>query len=380
MNPTPPLLSGISIIIPCAGRILLLESLLQTLHYARIKFPYPSEILLLDNSSASDQKIIQKLAIAYSAKYYLGSHNISQKRNQGVELATYDLVLFLDSDCIVDENILTEHFKMYTTSTIGGCLGLLLFTGESTITWLGVERTGVLNCFGLASEQEETDWGPTANISFRKSAFLEVGGFDPAFSRPGGEDVDLGFRLSQKNWKILCNPNAIGYHSKETWSSFWQVYERFLRYGAADALLIKKHESRIITDFPMSTQYIVLLIVFSILLIPVYGLWGLLMPLVWIWVTIILYPLLPGKQDSPTRTERWSVRAIELILFTALDFGRLLGGIKFREKRAFFTRIIFFGEQLALDWAGTVRSALASIISLFLSLFILQVIINMFQK
>jgi GT2 family glycosyltransferase len=367
-------MNGISIIIPCAGRVHLLENLLQTVQRARVQFPHPSETLLLDNSKPSDQEMIHGLAAAYDAVYRSGSHNISQKRNQGAELASYDLILFLDSDCIVDENILSEHFAAYTAANTGSCLGLLLFTGEDTTTWLSVERTGVLSCFYLAAEQEETNWGPTANISFRRDAFLEIGGFDPAFSRPGGEDVDLGFRLSNAGWRIYCNPKALVYHSKETWSSFWQVYERFLRYGAADALLIKKHASRTITDFPMSMQYTVLLIVVSLLYVPSYGLWGLLLPFLWTGLTFIVYPLLPGKKESRDQQDRWLVRALELILFTALDFGRLLGGIKFCEKRAFYTRIIFFDGQLALDWPGVVRSALASAVSLFLSLLLFQLL------
>lgn len=365
---TSSLMNGISVIIPCAGRVHLLENLLQTVQRAQSLFPNPSEILLLDNSNHSDQEAIRKLAAAYGAVYYLGSHNISQKRNMGVESAVYDLILFLDSDCIVDENILSEHFNSYKASNTGSCLGLLLFTGKDTTTWLSVERTGVLSCFSLAAEQDETNWGPTANISFRRSAFLEIGGFDLAFSRPGGEDVDIGFRLTEAGWQMCCNPKALAYHTKETWSSFWQVYERFLRYGAADALLIKKHVSHTITDFPMSTQYVVILVVFSILCIPAYGSWSLLMPLLWIGITLIVYPFLPGKQKSLTSQESWLVRALELILFTALDFGRLLGGIKYREKRAFYTRIIFFDEQLSLDWPGAVRSGLTSTISLFLTL------------
>lgn len=370
-------MNGISVIIPCAGRVHLLEALLLTVQRARARFPHPSETLLLDNSNPLDQETIRGLAAAYDTTYYTGSHNISQKRNKGVELAAYDLILFLDSDCIVDENILSEHFDSYVTSNTGSCLGLLLFTGEDTNTWLSVERTGVLSCFTLAAAQDETNWGPTANISFRREAFLEIGGFDPAFSRPGGEDVDIGFRMTEAGWRMCCNPKALAYHSKETWSSFWQVYERFLRYGAADALLIKKHPSRTMVDFPMSTQYFVLLITFSILCIPVYGFWSLLMPFIWIGITFIVYPLLLGKQKSQTTQESWLVRALELILFTALDFGRLMGGIKYREKRALFTRIIFFDEQLSLDWLGAVRSGLASAISLFLTLLFFQLLFTL---
>ena len=57
-------IDGISVIIPCAGRVQLLENLLQTVQRARARFPHPSETLLLDNSKPSDQESIRKLAAA----------------------------------------------------------------------------------------------------------------------------------------------------------------------------------------------------------------------------------------------------------------------------------------------------------------------------
>lgn len=365
---------GVSIIIPCAGRIPLVEKLLQSVRRAQSNFPLPSEVLLLDNSRPADQEEVKRLAATYEAAFYPGSSNISEKRNQGAKLASHDIILFLDSDCTVDENILTEHIKSYLTANTASCLGLLLFTGEDTPTWKSVERTGVLSCFSMAAEQTSTDWGPTANISFRREAFLQIGGFDPTFSRPGGEDVDLGFRLTAAGYEMRCNQNALAYHTKETWSSFRQVYERFLRYGSADALLIRKHAHRTITDLPMSTQYAVLLAIFSVFCIPFYGGWSLLLPILSTLITLIVYPLLPGDHGATSEQASWFVRAQELVLYTALDFGRLLGGIKYREKRAFYTRIVFFDGQLPLDWPGVVHSTLASAIAMFLSIILFNLL------
>ena len=368
--------SGISILIPCAGRIMLLEKLLHSVHQACKIFQLPSEIILLDNSRVDERGKVRELALIYNAFYHIGSDNLSQKRNKGAHLASYDLILFLDSDCVVDENILHEHFYAYTSPETAGCLGLLNFVGQDTTTWMSVERTGVLECFSIPNYQETTLWGPTANISFRKDLFLDVGGFDNAFSRPGGEDVDLGFRLTGAGWSICCNPAAIAYHTKETWASFWQVYERFVRYGAADALLIKKHPSHTIMDFPMSTQYAVILSVLVFLWFPLIGYWSTLLPFMWAGFSIAIYSSISNQQKTTNQEVAWYIRAQELILYTGLDFGRLIGAFQRQEPKAFYKRVTFFEEQLSVDWTGVSQSSLASILSLFATLLILSLIIQ----
>lgn len=58
-----------------------------------------------------------------------------RKRNVGAREAKYDIVLFLDSDCIATPNLLNEHYKMYTDDHVGAVAGLLEFVGEDT--WFG---------------------------------------------------------------------------------------------------------------------------------------------------------------------------------------------------------------------------------------------------
>lgn len=361
------LLDGISILIPCAGRTSLLEALLKSVQDARQAFHSPTEVLLLDNSKSWETEKVKKLANSYDASYHAGSNNLSQKRNRGIELAKYDLVLFLDSDCLVDKNILDEHYKAYLDLNVGGCLGSLTFVGKNTRIWASVEQTGVLESFNIPVNQSDTLWGPTANISFRRRALLEVGGFDVAFSRPGGEDVDLGFRMTDAGWKISCNPAAVAYHSKDTWSSFREVYGRFLRYGSADALLIRKHPSRTIVDFPLTTHYTVLLSIFALAWLPLTNYWSLLLPLVWSILSILFYAIITKLSNKSLTHNSW-ISIMELILFTGLDFGRLIGALKYREMQAIYKRIIFFDDQFAVDWPGMSMSVLASTLALLTTL------------
>jgi GT2 family glycosyltransferase len=366
---------GVSVVIPCAGRVELLGALLVSLQEARAVFPYPVEVLLLDNSTSADRQQIAKLATTNNATFISGSSNISEKRNQGARSASYELILFLDSDCTVDSQILLEHFNAFKSGQIAGCLGNLIFTGPDTSTWKSVERTGVLECFSIPDGLQSVQWGPTANISFRRDVFLAVGGFDPSFSRPGGEDVDLGFRLQKSEFSIHCNPKAIAFHTKETWATFGQVFERFLRYGSADALLIKKHPDHSLYDFPMVSQYLVLLLLFSLLWWPLQGIVNIFLPVIWILLSIGIHTVMGLLYERDSQAT-WRVHAEQLILLTGLDFGRLIGAVRHRQFSAVYRRIIFFEDQLSVDWSGVTRSSLAFLLALFFTLLINSILVS----
>lgn len=364
---------GISIVIPCAGRVELIGNLLDSIQQAKPLFQHPLEILLLDNSPLKDQELIKTLARKNGAIFVAGSTNLSEKRNQGAYLATHELVLFLDSDCTVDPKILHEHFKTFESGRTAGCLGNLIFTGQDTYTWKSVELTGVLDCFNIAERQQSVMWGPTANISFHRDAFLAVGGFDTSFSKPGGEDVDLGFRLHKSGFQILCNPQAIAFHTKETWSTFSQVTDRFLRYGSADALLIKKHHCHSLFDFPMVSQFGVLLIFFSLLWAFLGSIVNILTPLTWLALTMVIHTTI-GTIKSENKKTTWHIHTKQLILLTALDFGRLIGAFRHREPSALYKRIIFYDTQIASEWTGVIQSSWIFLLALFLALIINSVL------
>jgi GT2 family glycosyltransferase len=46
----------------------------------------------------------------------------------------------------------------------------------------------------------------------RRSVFQDVGGFDPAFGRGYYEDIDLGRRINQRNWRMGVHPDTFIYH------------------------------------------------------------------------------------------------------------------------------------------------------------------------
>lgn len=247
-------IDGISIVVATKGRVKLLEDLLIGIKEARRLYNNPSETILVDDSNPSDQAEIAKLCEKYDAHLEKYTSSVAMKRNHGVKISKYELVLFLDSDCNPVPEILKLHESYYTENTVGAVAGPLEFVGDENRFWKCVRLTPYLICFKMPYWGETVPWGATANFSVRKSVYLEVGGFSEVFpNKPGGEDVDLGLLITEAGYKIMSAPKAIVYHAKETWSQKKQMYRRAWYYGAADYYLVDRHPKMICSAVPKRT-------------------------------------------------------------------------------------------------------------------------------
>ena len=132
-------LNGISIVIATKGRVKLLEDLLISVKEARSNFEKPSEVLLVDDSKAEDVVAINEMCKKYDARRIEFGPSVPEKRNVGAREAQYDIVLFLDSDCIATPNLLNEHYKLYTDEKVGGVAGYLEFVGDSVMGMIVTE-------------------------------------------------------------------------------------------------------------------------------------------------------------------------------------------------------------------------------------------------
>lgn len=171
-------------------------------------------------------------------------------RNAGAEVASGDVVAFIDDDAIADEHWVEELAEVYETKDVPAAGGKMTpawvagkpeFLPEEFYWLVGVTHRG----FGpdgdaeLAGEVRNT-FG--SNISFRRDVFLDLGGFDTAIGgRKGdanlqGGETELCARLSEEyGYGVYYNPQAevshkvFEYRTKLGWlldRAFWQGYSK----------------------------------------------------------------------------------------------------------------------------------------------------------
>ncbi|MCL0095333.1 glycosyltransferase [Dehalococcoidia bacterium] len=363
------MLKGISVIIPAKGRVNYLEKLLEGLVEAKQYTSIPVEIIIVDDSHKEIQSGIKSLCEKFQAGYYYLEGSISEKRNHGTKIAKSSVVLFVDSDCEVHYNLLNEHLRCYNNEEIAGCLGITEFVGKKTWVWSVIEKMPFLRPFQWAETKDYVPWGPCTNISFRKEVIEKTNGFKSVLPpKEGGEDVDLGYRITISGYKICCNSNAKAFHTRETWAKWIQLIERTFRYGRAEYYLMKGHPKNIFLDVPKNTLIFFILMMLSIYKAPINNtLLPVIIPFLWLIITIFIqssfalkYHLIKGNWKDIVPL------FFALVLEWLFEMGTLIECIKKGDLKFLPYRFIYIEDQLLGRWYWGIVKVWGLIISLFI--------------
>ena len=167
------------------------------------------EVIVVDDGSTDNSLDLIK---DYSSIKLIRQENRgpAAARNLGVKHAKGRYIVFTDSDCIVNKHWLEyieEGFKNYPK--ISGLGGEIL---NGNLSLMG--KVSHLIDFGGNVDNKEgfikTMSIPSANISYKRDIFIEIGGFNEKLVTM--EDRELNWRFVKNNHKILCYPQVKVFH------------------------------------------------------------------------------------------------------------------------------------------------------------------------
>lgn len=288
-------MKGLSIITATHGRTRLVGAMLESLFTERQSVDFPVEAILVDSSQPDEARIIARACNDLQAIYHHHPrNNVREKRNLAVTMAQYDHILFIDSDCKAEPGLLREHYQsLQKDERVGGVIGVTRFVGPDTPLFRVIEKTSLLDAFNYAKRHTIVPWGPTCNISYRKAILVDLDSFNESFPfRLGGDDTDLGLRVTDSGYQIVSNPRAVVTHTKETWSGVRLITPRVFRWGRMHFHLMRMHPKRVYYDFPTLSGILVMLCFLA--LAPAYfeAWWLLLLPLLWLAVELLIESLI----------------------------------------------------------------------------------------
>ncbi|MCD6543851.1 MAG: glycosyltransferase [Flavobacteriaceae bacterium] len=229
-----------SVIIPIYNRPEELLELLDSL--SKQHFDKPFEIIVVEDGSQlrSDKVIKQfnKLNIKYFFKENSGP---GDSRNFGMQKASGNYFIILDSDCILPDYYLKEvdvALQINFTDAYGGADA----AHESfTIIQKAINysMTSLFTTGGLrGSDKVKSKFQPRSfNMGISKKAFVKTKGFS---KQHYGEDIDLTFKLWKLGFETQFIPKAFVYHKRRT--SWKQFFDQTFNFGAARPILNKMHQ------------------------------------------------------------------------------------------------------------------------------------------
>jgi GT2 family glycosyltransferase len=137
-------------------------------------------------------------------------------RNAGLAATRSPIVLYLDDDVILTDGCLEAHRRAYADPTVGGAVGrirerLLRPNARGPTNRVGYSGRILVNLDADRAAEVEILKG--ANMSLRRRALGEVGGFDEGYTGTALlEDADVSVRLRRRGWRLRFLPDAAVEH------------------------------------------------------------------------------------------------------------------------------------------------------------------------
>lgn len=221
------------------------HELLHVLHSWSAGQDLPFEILVADDGSSDDTLSICRQRWPFECRYIWkpnrGFH-MSKMLNLGIRLAQSDNIFISDTGCLAFPGLLAEHLKHLKPGILVG--GNCTQCDDTTILDYPPEQMAIrgilqsiLTTSCLRHDPRESRHVPlteithtditantlcistTTNISFHRSGWYDLGGYDETYTHYGFQDYEFGYRWFASGRTGLFAPQArninIGYGERK---------------------------------------------------------------------------------------------------------------------------------------------------------------------
>ncbi len=165
-------------------------------------------------------------------------------RNYGAQVAHGEVILFTDADCAPVPHWMRSLLAAFAEPIVAGAKG----------TYLS-DQPGLVPRFVQAEYEDRyrrmagratIDFIDTYSAAYRRTVFLENGGFDARFRVPSCEDQEFSFRLVEKGYRLIFVPEAQVVHLHD--ANLVEYYRRKFNIGFWKVLVTRLHPRRLVED------------------------------------------------------------------------------------------------------------------------------------
>ena len=239
----------ITVVIPTYNRE---TGLMRVLNSLTAQTEKDFEVVVVEDGSRVAEKVVNDFKPKLQNLRYHWQENSgpARARNQGIKLATANLIAFTDDDMKLPadwlEKLLDGFDRHPEVVGVGGYMKAPEEVFQSS-KFAQYEWFVSHDIYHADSREKvggfENPAGGTNNLAFKKEVLEEVNGFDENFPVPAGEDADLKKRLTDKGYKLLYLPLQADHYQPYGLKRF--IRQSFVR-GVGTYYFVNKHEGKIL--------------------------------------------------------------------------------------------------------------------------------------
>lgn len=180
----------------------------------------PLELVIVDMASDTPVRAIEAPFAIHVIRHEGRALPLAAARNAAAQAAAGDQLLFLDVDCIPMRGLVSEmagHLGAHDALICGQAfyLGPQDARGEwDEAKLLAIAKSHPARTFPKVGVRPELNAGLFWSLIFGigRNRFLDLGGFDEAFTGYGAEDTDFGFRARKTDLPLFFMGGAGAFH------------------------------------------------------------------------------------------------------------------------------------------------------------------------
>lgn len=245
----------IRVIIPayCAGEEL--QLCVNRIESELSKFP-DSEIVVVSYNSKLQvtNKSKTQVIVLYSPL------NAGEARNLGAENCENCILVFVDADVIIETNSLRKLLHPLFQGTADATVGNYSIDMQHGKFFQNYKKLYINDAYSKKGFIENEFW--TGYSAIQGNVFQAIEGFSESFCHKGGEDTEIGIRLTKNNYRIYAVAEACGIHLKHY--NFISLLKNDFDKGTRTIVLSLRQKTKLKTNrhAKKSDQYAVLLAFF----------------------------------------------------------------------------------------------------------------------
>ena len=260
-----------SVIVPSYNRADEIAELLQS--FLALDFDASRlELIIADDGSTDEtRQVVER----YQPKFHFPLHFYSQQnqgpgvaRNMGMEKASGDFLIFIDSDCTISPQWLNTIDKELQENKAGAFGGRDSFRADfpDLLKAINYSMTSFITTGGLRGRKGKklAKFYPRSfNMGLSRKLYQEIGGFG---TLRHGQDIEYSNRIIKSGARVLYIDDAVVYHKRRT--GIKKFFRQVFNWGIARINLYKIDSSMLepLHAAPaMATLFLLLLILVGLI-------------------------------------------------------------------------------------------------------------------